>query len=220
MERLQLVVEPRLSTGSGSARKIRAEKKVPGVIYQRGEDNVNVTLIEKDFDKVLASAGTSALIDLVMDGDTKTVLIKDVQKHPWKNQYLHVDFLGVRMDETVKVNVPIVLLGRDDIHVQPSVLTQNMDEVEVECLPAYIPQTAEVSVEDMDYDDVKYVKDLDIFGDENITILLDEDEVICSLSEPREEEIPEDEELEDVEAADVPVVGEEDGEEKEAEDEE
>ena len=217
MERLQLVVEPREGVGSGASKKLRAEEKIPAVIYQRGEDNLNVVLVAKDFDKVLSVAGTSALVDLVMGDEKKTVLIKDVQMHPWKNQYLHVDFLGVRMDETVKVMVPIVLVGRDDIRLQPSVLTQNLDEIEVECLPANIPQTAEVEVEEMQYDEVKYVKDLDIFGKEGIEILAEQDDVICSLSEPREEEIPEDEEGEEVDAADVPVIGED---EKEAEDEE
>ena len=91
-----------------------------------------------------------------------------------------------------------------------------MDSVEVECLPKYIPQTAEVDITEIEIGDSKTIADLDIFGNENITILAEEDEVICSLQEATEEELPEeDEEAADVDAADVPTVEETEGEEAE-----
>ena len=85
-------------------------------------------------------------------------------------------------------------------------MVQNVDTIEVECLPKYIPQTAETDITDIQIGDNRTVADLDIFGNENITILAEDDEVICSLQEVQEEEIPED--GEDVEAADVPTVDE------------
>ena len=116
------------------------------------------------------------------------------------------------MDEKIRVFIPVVLLNRDEIKLQPSVLVQILDEVEVECLPADIPNTAEVDVADMDFATPIYVSDLDIAKEEKVEILLDLDTVVCTLSEPSMEE--EEEDLEEVEdAADVPLVSDEEDEE-------
>ncbi len=205
MADIKLAVALREGVGKNTTDKLRREKIVPAVYYVSGEENINVQVSQREFEKAFMEAGSSAIVDLTLDGKTYPVIIKDVQKHPYKNQYVHVDFQGVRMDETIRVTVPIVLVGRDEIRLQPSVLTHALTEVEVECLPAYIPQTAEVTVTDMQYDDNFFVRDLDIFGDANITIHTPEDELVASLSEPRESvEV----ETEGVDAADVPTVGE------------
>lgn len=212
MNELKLKASVREEIGSNANKKIRREDLIPAVLYQRGEDNQLLTLVSKEFDKVLLEAGTSAIVTLEVDGKPKKVLIKDFQRHPYKNIYVHVDLLGVRMDEKLKVNVPIVLLNRDEIYLQPSVLLHSLNEIEVECLPGDIPQQVEIDVQNMQYGDSFTVEDLDVTKDENITVLTDLDEVICSLQEPREEEV--DEEVEDVDAADVEVIGEEDDEEE------
>lgn len=205
MADIKLAVALREGVGKNTTDKLRREKIVPAVYYVSGEENINVQVSQREFEKAFMEAGSSAIVDLTLDGKTYPVIIKDVQKHPYKNQYVHVDFQGVRMDETIRVTVPIVLVGRDEIRLQPSVLTHALTEVEVECLPSYIPQTAEVTVTDMQYDDNFFVRDLDIFGDANITIHTPEDELVASLSEPRESvEV----ETEGVDAADVPTVGE------------
>lgn len=205
MADIKLAVALREGVGKNTTDKLRREKIVPAVYYVSGEESINVQVSQREFEKAFMEAGSSAIVDLTLDGKTYPVIIKDVQKHPYKNQYVHVDFQGVRMDETIRVTVPIVLVGRDEIRLQPSVLTHALTEVEVECLPAYIPQTAEVTVTDMQYDDNFFVRDLDIFGDANITIHTPEDELVASLSEPRESvEV----ETEGVDAADVPTVGE------------
>lgn len=205
MADIKLAVALREGVGKNTTDKLRREKIVPAVYYVSGEENINVQVSQREFEKAFMEAGSSVIVDLTLDGKTYPVIIKDVQKHPYKNQYVHVDFQGVRMDETIRVTVPIVLVGRDEVRLQPSVLTHALTEVEVECLPAYIPQTAEVTVTDMQYDDNFFVRDLDIFGDANITIHTPEDELVASLSEPRESvEV----ETEGVDAADVPTVGE------------
>ncbi|WP_416335325.1 50S ribosomal protein L25 [Anaerococcus sp. DFU013_CI05] len=216
MADLVLNANNREVTGKNKVNKLRAEELIPGVVYAKGEDNLNVTVTSRDFDKILRQAGTSTIITLDVDGENKDVLIKDYQTHPYKNQYLHIDFQAINQNETIRVSVPVVLLGREDLKVDQAVLVQNLDTIEVECLPKYIPQTAEVDITEFEIGDNRTVADLDIFGNENITILEEEDEVICSLQEATEEEISEDEEAEDVDAANVPTVEEtEDGEEAE-----
>lgn len=206
MSEFKLNAKLREGVGKNKVDKLRAEKLIPSVIYAKGKDSENLVLDAKEFDKVYLSAGTSNIIKLSIDGADKPVLIKEVQKHPFKNQYIHVDFYGVDMTEKMRVVIPIVLENRDSIRVQPSVLMQLVNEVEVECLPADLPSEALVNVENMQIGDTLLVKDLDIFSNDKVEILLDVEEAIATLSEPREEVIEEDVE---VDAADVPTVDEE-----------
>ena len=206
MNELKLNAQLRDVKGTGASRQLRRENIVPAQLYQRDKENVNLQVVAKELDKIIAEAGTSTIISLVIDGEDHKVLIRDYQRHPYKNQYLHVDFLGVNLDEKLRVSVPVVLLNRDDIYVQPSVLMQHLEEIEIEALPMDIPSQAELDVQTMEYDDTFYVKDLELVNDDKIEILTDLEETIVTLTEPEEEDL--DEEVEDVDAADVEVIGE------------
>lgn len=216
MANIVLQADKREATGKNSVKKIRNNELIPGVIYAKNQENVNVQFTARDFEKVLRQAGTSTIISLDINGEGKEVLIKDFDSHPYKNQFLHVDFQAIDQNETIRVTVPVVLVNRDDMVTVEGVLVQNLDDVEVECLPKYIPQTADVDVKEMQIGDNKTIADLDIFANENITILADEDEVVCSLQEVSEEVI-EDEEAEVADAADVPTVDETEEDEEDAE---
>lgn len=207
MSEILLKAGLREKTGSNANKRLRREELIPAVLYQKDEENQNLTLVAKEFDKVIAEAGTSTIISLDIEGSKKKVLIRDFQRHPYKNMFMHVDLLGVNMKERLKVNVPIVLLNRDEIYLQPSVLMQAASEIEIECLPSDIPAQVEIDVQNMQYGDTFTVADLDIVKNEDIQVLTDLEEVICSLQEPREEVVEEDE-GEEVSAADVEVIGE------------
>ena len=198
----------RKETGKNTVNKIRKENKVPGVVYKKNEKNVSISVDVVPFEKAYQDLGNTGLLELDIEGDKKTVIIKDVQYHPYKNIILHVDFQEVAMDEALRVFVPIVLEGRDEVILQPSVINQNLDEVEVECLPKDIPSSANVNVVNMEYNDTKFVSDLDIAQDEKITIINELDEVVCTLLEPKEEE---DIDLEDIDMDKEPeLIGAED----------
>lgn len=199
--------EKREAVGKNKVNKLRQQAIVPGVVYAKDKENINVQFTSRDFEKVLSQAGTTTIIDLDIDGEKVPVLIKDYQMHPFKSQFFHVDFQAINAKEAIRVSVPVYLNGRDDIRVEPSVLVQNIDTVEVECLPMYIPQYAELDVVDMQIGDSFTVADFDIAKDENINILLEADEVVCSLQEPQEEVVV-DEDSEGELAADVPTVNE------------
>lgn len=206
MADIVLKSEKREAVGKNKVNKLRQQAIVPGVVYGKDKENINVQFTSRDFEKVLSQAGTTTIINLDLDGEKLPVLIKDYQMHPFKSQFFHVDFQSINAKEAIRVTVPVYLNGRDDIRVEPSVLVQNIDSVDVECLPMYIPQYAEVVVNDMQIGDSFTVADLDIAKDDNITILLEDDEVVCSLQEPQEEVIEDDEESED--ASEVPTVDE------------
>lgn len=219
MADIKLNASKREGLGKNKVDKIREEKLVPAIIYKRGEDNIPVQIEAGEFDKVFKEAGSSTLIDVLVDGEKHVAIIKDVQRHPFKNIVLHADFQTIRMDETIRISVPIILEGRDEIRLQPSVLNQILSELEIECLPGDIPEEVSISVVDMDFETPIYVKDLEIFGDDKITIHHEEEDLVATLSEPQEVEEEEETDEEEMDAADVPTVDEteEDAEESEEE---
>lgn len=221
MASYEMNVQAREKTGSNKVNKLRTEKLIPGVLYKKGDETRTVQVEKLEFEGVFRYAGTTSIVNLDFDGETHPVIIKDVQRDPVKNEVLHVDFQEFNMDETLRIQIPINILNRDSIKIQPSVLTQVLNEVEVECLPSNIPNTADVDVADIDFTTPRFISDLDIAKDEDIEILEDLDTVVCTLTEPDEEEEEELDELdEEVDAGDVPVVGEEDEDEEDEEGEE
>lgn len=218
MAKYSLNVQSRDAIGSNRVNKLRNQGIIPAVVYHRGEETESVQVNEREFNKVFSKAGTSTLVDLNTEEGSMTVLIKEVQNHPVRGNIIHIDFQAVNMNEAINVTVPVILRGRDEIRVQPSVLLQFIDEISVTCLPGDIPQTAEADVENMQIGDTLTVADLDIAGNDKLTLEFELDEPLCSLNQPEEEVLPEEgEEEAEVSAADVPEIGDEDKEEGEEE---
>lgn len=184
MSTLKMKIESRENIGSNKVNKLRADKVLPGVIYKRGDSTQTVQVSEAEFLSVYKMAGTTSVINLELDGKSHPVIIKEIQRHPVKNQILHIDFQELNMDETIKMSIPINLLNRDNIKLQPSVLAQMLDQVEIECLPNNIPNSADVDVADMTFTEPLYVKDLDVANNKDVVVLTDLDALVCTLSEP------------------------------------
>lgn len=205
MAKIKLDAKNRAEFGKNRTNKIRRENNIPAAIFEKGTETLPITISNRDFELVYREAGNTSIVDVNVEGKVYSTIIKEVDKHPFKNQILHVNFQGIKMDEAIKVEVPIEFIDRDNIKVQPSVFNAILNELHIECLPGDIPEVIEVPVGDMQMDQVILVKDLAIAKDDKITILVDEDEPVCALSPQQEVE----EETEETEAGDVPVVGEE-----------
>lgn len=177
-------VELRESLGSNKVKKLRDNNLLPGIIYSRGQETIAVEVNTTEFNKIFKEAGSSSIINLDLEGRMIPVIAKTVQRNPMSGEIQHIDFQRLKMDEKIKINIPIVLLNRDNIKLQPSILLQLLDQIEIECLPSYIPKTADIDVEDMDFTTPKFVKDVDIASMEGITILTNLDETVCSLTSP------------------------------------
>ena len=212
---MKLVLNKRDAKGKNKVDKLRANGEIPGVLYSKGNEARMVSGLEKDLLKAYSQEGYSNIFEIELDGETVSVLFKEVQMHHIKNAMVHFDLYEIDMNTEITVEVPVVLEGRDEIRVQPSSLIQVLNEIEVICLPKYLPSEAIVNVAEMQIGDAKTVADLDIYGDENIKIDLEADETVATLVEPTEEEEPEEDE-EEV-SAEVPTVSE--TEEKEEEEE-
>lgn len=210
MAEYKLKAQKREAVGKNKVDKIRQNEQLPAAIFQKGKETENITIDDLEFQMLYQKAGMTSVIDLDIDGAVRPAIIKEIQRHPFKNQIYHVGFQGINMDEKIKIEVPVELLNRDEIRKQPSVLNQQLDTIEVLVLPSNIPDSFSIDVQNMDYDDSFTVKDL-VGDNEDVEVLIDLDEVVCALSMPREEK--EEEEVEETSAADVPVVGKEEKEE-------
>src|SRR3954470_8841468 len=112
MATAQLGAKTRTGTGKGVARKLRQGGEIPGVIYGDGRAQQSLTLNGRAFDRLLASVAVQrTVIETSFDGSTARTLIREIQRHPFKKQIVHVDFQELVAGEKVTVEVPLVFVG-------------------------------------------------------------------------------------------------------------
>lgn len=210
MKRYNLQAEVREETGKGVARKLRRAGLLPGVVY--GKTRKSQPLIVDPIQLQNKMSG-NVIFDLTIVDDDKetkeTVMIKEIQRDPIKGDLLHIDFQHISMDEKISVSIPLSLKGDAPGVKEGGVLQQLLREVEIECLPADIPEELELDISDLHIGDSLMVSDLDV--PEEIEIKTPFDEVIVTVVAPTElveEEIEEEEE----EFVEPEVIGEEEGE--------
>ena len=180
----QVSAEPRNELGSRANKRLRDRGLVPGVIYGHKEAVVPVTLPKKELVRHL-SHGTH-LFDLALDGKSEKVLVKEVQYDHLGHEVIHVDFARVSLDERVEVTVPIELKGEPK-EAEGAVLTQVLNELELECLVTEIPDVIRVNVADMKIDDVLHISDLQL--PPGVKLRQDPELIVVTLKEVKEEEI-------------------------------
>lgn len=189
-----LTATPRSATGKGAARKLRAEQRLPGVLYGHHRDPQPLELDSREFDRLTQQVSVeTTVVELTLDGSSVRTLIREVQRHPFKRQVLHVDFQALVAGETVTVDLPIVLQGTPAGVRLGGTLDQVMRELTVEVDPANIPNHVDVDVSGLDLNGSVHVRDLKL--PEGVEILDDPDATICVVAPPRvSEEQPEAEE--------------------------
>jgi len=190
--REKLKAAPRTDFGSRSARRLRGEKLVPGVVYAGGEEARPFQAVERDVRTVLG--GGQALFDLEVEGAKAVpVVVKEEQRHPVKGVLQHIDLQEVKLDEAIQAEVAIELEGAE---VAPGVkeggvLEHVTREITVEALPTEIPERLVADVSEMEINDTVQLSTMT--PPEGVTFVADDlDEItIATLSPPRVEEEPE-----------------------------
>src|SRR5882724_5826053 len=182
MKHPQLVSEPRTVLGK-KVKKLRREGLVPANVYGKGLESTAIQVKLADFQAVYKEVGETGLVDLQFDGKTKPVLIKNLQMAFPLHTPLHVDFYQVNLKEKVKTMVPVVLTGEPKaVTDQVGLLLQTLAEVEIEALPAELPENIEASVEHLAaVDDQVSVEDLKV--PEGVTILTAPDQIVAKIGE-------------------------------------
>ena len=190
----KLTVEPREPGSSRTARRLRAEGRVPGVVYGGEGDVVAFQVDARELRNALAHGG--AVIDLQLGGDKpQPVVVKEEQRDPVSGRMLHVDFLRVRLDRVIQATTVVELDGGEDAPgvKEGGVLEQVTREINIEALPTAIPDAVHLDVSGMDINDTLTLAALT--APEGVTLLDDPDEtVLATLTPPRVEEEPEIEE--------------------------
>jgi large subunit ribosomal protein L25 len=204
-----LALAARDPEGSRSARRLRRENLVPGVIYGGGDEPVHFQVDGRILRNTLARSGQ--IIEVTVDGGANAnVLVKDVQRHPVRGEAVHVDLLRVRMDETIHATVQLEFLGADESPgvVAGGIFNQELREVNIEALPGDIPETISHDVSALEMNATLTLDVLTIPS--GVTVLDDVDLVVATITPPTLEPVEEEIETE------TALVG-EDGEVAEAE---
>src|SRR5436190_20638877 len=202
-DRPTIDVQKREEFGSRTTRRLRKTGRVPGVVYG-GTDGecINFSVDSRELRRVLVGAG--ALIDLNVGGETKPVIVKDMQQHPVRGELMHIDFLQVRLDEKIQTTVPLHAEGGEEAPgvKEGGVLELPTHQLNIECLPTAIPDSITVDVSGLGMQETMHLAALT--PPEGVVFLDDPEEtIIATIVIPTEE--PEEPEVEE-EAA---LVGEE-----------
>ena len=218
MEQLELQAQPRTLTGK-KVKRLRAAGQVPGVLYGSDVESKALKFARREIETIVARAGSSRLIKVNIDGDDENymAIVRDVQRNIFKQFLMHVDLQALNMQETVRLPISISLVGEaPGVEEMGGVLLQQIYEVEVECLPSDLIPSIDVDITGLtEIGDAITVGDLDI--PESIDIFAEPDEVVVQITFIEEEEIEEEAPAGILigEAAEVALVGEEEGEELE-----
>lgn len=197
-----LSARPRDGAGKGSARRLRAEGLVPAVVYGRHlEAPVHIAVDPVEVKKAIATPHRlNTLLALKLDGQPeRMVLLKDYQQDPVSREMLHADFMDVRENEQIKVNVPLVLVGKPVGVLEGGVLSQSRRDLEVFALPSAIPEKIEVDVSAMKIAQSLHINDVKL--PEGVRVKSHVNFTVAVVS------VPEKEEVAPVAAVAVPVAG-------------
>ena len=191
--------------GKGSARKLRSKKIIPAVLYGHKIDPIMLTIENSEIVKVFKTGDDANLIKVQIDNqgktDEKLVMIRETQRHPVKNNILHLDLFAVNVKEKIHAPVHIRITGESPGVKLGGILRQIVREIEVRALPTEIPQHFEVDISKLEIGDSLQVSDLNT--PENVQILVDESAPILSIMPPtviKEDEPEEGEEGEEAAA--------------------
>lgn len=160
----EITAERRADQGKGASRRLRRAGMVPAVVYGAGQAAENI-----QFDHLRLSLAvkndwfSSAILDLLVDGNRQKVLLRDVQKHPVKPQLLHLDFLRIDESKPVRVYVTIRFLNKETSPAAKTsgvVISHNITEVQVSCLPKDLPEYIDLDLGELGLGDVLHLSDL------------------------------------------------------------
>jgi large subunit ribosomal protein L25 len=187
--RTTLKVDPRTDFGSRTARRMRREGLVPGVVYSGGTEATAFQVSEREVRNVLAEG--AALFDLSVDGGkARPVVIKEQQLHPVRGTLRHIDLQEVNLKEAIQADVTIELEGVEEAPGTKAggVLEHVTREILVEALPTDIPDKITVDVSTMEINDTLQLSSIE--APSGVTFIVEEDEevTIATLAPPRVEE--------------------------------
>ena len=191
MEQINLSAQPRPATGKAAAGRLRRDDLVPAILYgQAIKGAISLTLNNKELEKVLhTAAGGNVLVNLAVQGDkTRTVMFKEVSRHPLKGSLQHVDLVEIQMDHKITVDVPVHLIGKAEGVALGGIVQQEHRTVKIECLPTQIPASIDVDITKLGIGQSLHVSDMKLA--EGVEVIDEASTTIVSVVAPTAEVAP------------------------------
>ena len=186
-DQITLTAETGRPIGSRSSRRLRAEGKVPAVVYGADSEPTAIAVQWSDLRAALITdAGLNALITLDVDGDERLTIVKDMQRHPVRRDVTHVDFIVIDRNKPIDVDVPIVLEDTDGDNLAGLVVDQQLFSLAISAKPGTIPNELVVSVANLTVDEPVRVGDITL--PEGVELNVDPEDAIVTASLPMSEE--------------------------------
>lgn len=161
----EIKVERRTDEGKGASRRLRHAAKIPAIVY--GGSELKPVSIQIEHEAIwLASQHEwfySSILDLSLGGDVQKVLLRDMQRHPFKQQIMHLDFQRVNENEALRTSVPLHFINEDTSPAGKSsevVVTHELNEIEISCLPKDLPEFIEVDLSELDVGVILHMSDI------------------------------------------------------------
>ena len=191
MSSTNLVAETGRTTGSRSSNRLRAEGKIPGIVYGHGMTAVSVAVDHRALRAALTGpAGLNAVLTLSIDGATQSAVVKEMQRDKIRHHVTHIDFQVVSLDEAITVEVPVVLVGEAKaVIAEGGLVDRAVDTLSVRTTPRAIPSEITVDVTNMGPHDVIRVSDLTL--PKGASVDADEDLVVVAVLYSAEEPVVE-----------------------------
>src|ERR1700674_5384857 len=188
----ELVTEFRETQGKGASRRLRHSGKVPAILYGGHAEARALTLSHQKLLIMLDNERFySTILSLEVGGQTQAAILKDVQRHPFKNAIVHVDFQRVEENEKIRISIPLHFKGEaiaPGVKSQGGLVSHMRTEVEVSCLPKDLPEFIEVDISGLSLNESIHLSQLKIPENVHLVDLAKEDAAVVAIHSPRAEE--------------------------------
>ena len=207
-DKISLNVEPRSDSGKGASRRLRNQGLVPAILYGGKFDPVQISIAHNEFIHELEKETIyTQVVDLKMGGKVQEVILRDLQRHPYKNKILHADFFRTDKNTPIKVVVPVHVNNAEDcvgVKMDGGMLTQLVTEIEIIALPKDLPEYLELDALELHLGEILHLTDIQMPEGVQIVSLTHHEEVediehsdlnvgVLSVVKTRAEEVIEDE---------------------------
>jgi large subunit ribosomal protein L25 len=188
----ELVAEFREMQGKGASRRLRHEGKVPAILYGGHTEARALTLSHQKLSILLDNERFySTILSLKVGDETQAAILKDVQRHPFKNAVMHIDFQRVEENEKIRISIPLHFKGEavsPGVKSQGGLVSHMRTEIEVTCLPKDLPEFIEVDLSGLSLNESIHLSELKIPDGVQLVDLAKEDAAVVAIHSPRAEE--------------------------------
>ncbi len=189
----ELIAEFRQDQGKGASRRLRRDGKVPAILYGGHADARTLSVSHQKLIIMLENERFySTILNLKVGEETQAAILKDVQRHPYKNAVLHIDFQRVSDNEKIRISIPLHFKGAaisPGVKSQGGLVSHLRTQVEISCLPKDLPEFIEVDLSGLSLNESIHLSELKVPDGVQLLDLSKEDSAVVAIHSPRAEEV-------------------------------